>query len=184
MADLQGKFTKEGELFVCKECDYETEHSRGIRIHVAKKHSPEAEKSGRKQFDGRDEDLVVSKLETAFAYGATDKEACLYADIAEKTLYRYIERNPEFGQRKALLKKRPVLIARRQVIDEMQEQEGAELAWEYLQSKKSDEFGDEMPEFAFQQNFNYEETESGKQAKNVMKQFADTAQDIKEKKDD
>ena len=47
---------------------------------------------------------VIAKLEEAFAWGCSDIEACLWADIAPKTLYVYQEKNPEFAQRKAALK--------------------------------------------------------------------------------
>jgi hypothetical protein len=54
----------------------------------------------------------VSKLEEAFLWGCTDIEACLHADISRKSLYRYIEKNPDFSHRKETLKQSPVLRAR------------------------------------------------------------------------
>lgn len=47
---------------------------------------------------------VLRKLEEAFANAFTDKEACLYADIAPSTLYLYCKENPDFSERKEMLK--------------------------------------------------------------------------------
>jgi hypothetical protein len=60
---------------------------------------------------------TVSKLEEAFALGCTDLEACFYADISKPTLYAYQDANPEFLYRKERLKKRPVLLARKVIVD-------------------------------------------------------------------
>lgn len=81
---------------------------------------------------------MVKKLEEAFAIGCTDKEACLYADISERTLYTYQEKHPEFAQRKELLKEKPVLTARNTVVRSLQTD--PDIALKYLERKKSDEF--------------------------------------------
>lgn len=60
---------------------------------------------------------ILKKLEEVFALGGTDEEACFYADISEQTLYNYQYRNPEFIERKQRLKFRPVLKARRTIIE-------------------------------------------------------------------
>jgi hypothetical protein len=58
-------------------------------------------------------DAVLRKLEEAFLMGCTDIEACLYADIGERTLYDYCDANPEFSQRKNRLKTNPAIKARK-----------------------------------------------------------------------
>ena len=83
-------------------------------------------------------DEVLLKLEEAFALGCTDLEACFYADIGTSTLYKYQEKNPEFAERKAALKEKPVLQARQSVISNMKED--GNLALKYLERKKKDEF--------------------------------------------
>jgi len=55
---------------------------------------------------------ILNKLEQAFAYCYTDEEACLYVDISPRTLYNYQDKNPEFVQRKELLRKTPNLHAK------------------------------------------------------------------------
>lgn len=81
---------------------------------------------------------VIAKLEEAFAWGCTDPEACLWADIAPATLYNYQEKKPEFLERKNQLKEKPVLLARKTVVDQMQKD--GKLAMDYLARKKKDEF--------------------------------------------
>lgn len=52
---------------------------------------------------------VLEKLHYAFSIGCTDEEACVYADIDEKTLYNFQTKNPEFIQLKEGWKIQPVL---------------------------------------------------------------------------
>ena len=59
-----------------------------------------------------EENLVVTKLESAFMIGATDEQACIHADISKKSLYRYIEKYPEFRHRKETIKKKNGLLAK------------------------------------------------------------------------
>ncbi|WP_235480712.1 hypothetical protein [Streptococcus suis] len=49
---------------------------------------------------------TVKKLEEAFLRGLSDEEACLYANISKPTLYDYCKKNPQFSDRKELLKQR------------------------------------------------------------------------------
>jgi hypothetical protein len=81
---------------------------------------------------------VIAKLEEAFAWGCTDIEACLWADIAPATLYQYQEKNPEFTERKAALKETPILLARSTVVKGLKND--TDLALKYLDRKKKDEF--------------------------------------------
>jgi hypothetical protein len=55
---------------------------------------------------------ILDKLEYVFSLGGTDKEACLFAEIGLETLYRYQRTHPKFGERKELLKSKPILKAR------------------------------------------------------------------------
>jgi len=94
--------------------------------------------SGRKLFDGKDKYSVLQKLEEAFILGATDGEACLYADISTSALYAYQKRNPAFLERKELLKLKPVLRARRTVVKALET--NPDLALKYLERKMRIEF--------------------------------------------
>lgn len=81
---------------------------------------------------------VIAKLEEAFAWGCTDREACLWAEIAEPTLYLYQEKHPEFIDRKNSLKETPILLARKSVVTRLKQD--SRLSMDYLSRKKKDEF--------------------------------------------
>lgn len=81
---------------------------------------------------------VIAKLEEAFAWGCTDREACLHADIGMSTLYKYQDENPKFVDRKEALKDTPILLARKSVVKALPND--PKLSIDYLQRKKKDEF--------------------------------------------
>lgn len=81
---------------------------------------------------------TIEKLEQAFLLGCSDREACLMADIAPATLYKYQEKNPEFVDRKEQLKQQPFIQARQAVISSFKRDPN--LALKYLERKKKDEF--------------------------------------------
>lgn len=83
---------------------------------------------------------VLQKVEYAFSIGCTDKEACLYANIAPSTLYKYCQDNTDFSERKELLKDKPVLAARMAVVKAI-EAGDTKMAWSYLERKRPEEFG-------------------------------------------
>lgn len=92
---------------------------------------------GRKMFDGKSEEKVKTQLEEAFAIGCTDIEACAYADISTKTLYRYEEKHPEFRERKLTLKEKPALLARKTIVNNL---DNIDTAFKYMERKKKAEF--------------------------------------------
>lgn len=46
----------------------------------------------------------IAKLEEGFLHGLSDRESCLYAGLAPSTLYAFCVENPDFSERKELLK--------------------------------------------------------------------------------
>ena len=80
---------------------------------------------------------VIARLEEAFAWGCTDIEACLWADIQVRVLYLYQDKNPEFVHRKESLKEKPVLLARKSVV--MRLARDPRLSMDYLSRKRKDE---------------------------------------------
>lgn len=82
---------------------------------------------------------VLAKLEYAFARSFTDTEASLYANISPATLYRYIESNPEFWERKETLKKQPNIQAKLNWYKKL-ETEDYQASKEWLERKSRDEF--------------------------------------------
>lgn len=85
------------------------------------------------------DEIVLAKLEFAFSNSFTDEEASLYADISPATLYRYIEDNPEFWERKDILKKQPNIKAKLNWIKKL-ESEDYQASKEWLERKSRDEF--------------------------------------------
>lgn len=85
------------------------------------------------------DDTILSKLEYAFVNSFTDDEACLYADISPATLYRYIENNPEFWERKEILKKNPNIKAKLNWIKKL-DWEDYVASKEWLERKSKGEF--------------------------------------------
>ena len=82
---------------------------------------------------------TLQKLEKAFLMGCSDLEACLFADIkSPQTLYNYQKENPEFLERKQLLKENPCMIARKTVLKGLEDDN--KLAFDYLKAKKNKEF--------------------------------------------
>lgn len=85
-------------------------------------------------------DTVLQKLEYAFSMGCTDKEACLFADISEGTLYSYQKENPDFIKRKELLKESVKLHARLNLANDIQNRGSIDSSKWYLERKAKDEF--------------------------------------------
>lgn len=84
---------------------------------------------------------VLQKLERAFAMDCTDEEASLYADISPSSLYNYQKINPEFLERKRVLRQTPVLKARQSIIKSL---DNPSFAFKYLERKRKQEFGNQI----------------------------------------
>lgn len=82
---------------------------------------------------------AIKKLEWAFAIGASNREACYYADISEPSYYAWVKDNPELLEKFQRLKERPTLKAR-EVVSGAIEDGDSRLAFDYLKTAKSDEF--------------------------------------------
>jgi hypothetical protein len=59
---------------------------------------------------------TLSRLEEAFATGASDMEACVYASLSQKEFTNHIQSDPTFAARRGVLKQRPLLLARQTVM--------------------------------------------------------------------
>lgn len=82
---------------------------------------------------------LVNKLEIAFSMGCTDLEACLFANISKQTLYNYQDKNPEFVDRKEMLKEKLILKARSVIAESLNKKDENTAKW-YLERKRKDEF--------------------------------------------
>ncbi len=82
---------------------------------------------------------VLRKLEEAFTWGCSNREACLYADIGETTFYEYRAANSDFAKRIEVLRDSPKLKARAIINKKLNELDGDTAKW-YLERKAKDEF--------------------------------------------
>lgn len=81
---------------------------------------------------------VINLLEQAFALDATISEACSNADIAESTYYEWVKDDVELSERFRMLRYKPVLKARKSVVEAMEKD--PKLALKYLGLKRNKEF--------------------------------------------
>lgn len=82
---------------------------------------------------------TLNKLEEAFSYGATDKEACFVSGISHQTLYNYQKENPDFIDRKEALKDMPKYQARANIAKAIKSRSVPVSQW-YAERKMKDEF--------------------------------------------
>lgn len=82
---------------------------------------------------------TIGKLEEAFLFGATDREASLFANIHPDTLYAYCQANPSFSDRKELLKEQVKVRAKQNIANGIHAGEKMLSQW-YLERKSKDEF--------------------------------------------
>lgn len=101
---------------------------------------------------------VLLKLEQAFAIGATDREACIYADIGESTFYEYCKENKDFAERKEAIKRKPILKAKNIIADSLKKENVDTAKW-YLERKAKDEFSQKIESDNTNTNLNVEITE-------------------------
>lgn len=105
---------------------------------IVREKKPRKSKAGRKWFDGKNEDEIVSKLTEAAAIDADVKEMCYYADISRESYYRYLEAHPVLRDRIEALREKPVMLARQTVVKSLHDPNHA---FRYLEKKRKKEFG-------------------------------------------
>ena len=80
---------------------------------------------------------TLDKLREAFLFGASDEEACAFAQISHTTLYTYQNEHEEFLEQKQQWKKDPILKAKMTVVKSLNDVKDAQ--W-YLERKVKEEF--------------------------------------------
>jgi len=81
---------------------------------------------------------LIAKLEYAFSIGCSNPEACLYADIAESTYYDWMLKDTKLSERFTLLKTKPVLEARKVVMDDIINEGDVNTAKWFLERRSPD----------------------------------------------
>ena len=82
--------------------------------------------------------LVEKSLVLAFMNGYSVQEACRYAGIHRATFYRHLDIHPDFAERVEDAKERPVMMARKTVVEALAKGHTPTAKW-YL-SRKDPEF--------------------------------------------
>lgn len=82
-------------------------------------------------------DEVLKEVRKAFLWGASVTEAAAFADIGARTLYDYLEKNPEYSQQVKAWQLNPLLKAKKTVVESLDDAKNAQ--W-YLERKQKDEF--------------------------------------------
>lgn len=86
---------------------------------------------------------TINKLENAFSLGCSDLEACLYADVSPSAFYRFQDDNPDFKERKDVLKKKMIFKARinlKEALESKDERTKVDASKWLLERKCRDEF--------------------------------------------
>jgi hypothetical protein len=100
--------------------------------------SPKESVTGRKWFDGKDEEAVLTKCKEVWALGGTDAEAAYYAEISTASISRYLSAHSDVLEFRNRLKEKPVLLARQTVIAKIPDSYAN--AMDYLSRKRKAEF--------------------------------------------
>jgi hypothetical protein len=85
----------------------------------------------------------LEKLDYAFSIDASIREACYYADISEAIYYHWVKNDPKLLERFNRLKNKPVLKARQNIANNLNEGDILTSKW-YLERKVKKEFGQNL----------------------------------------
>lgn len=80
----------------------------------------------------------IKTLEYYFTCGFTDEEACLEADISTRTLYNYCTKNPEWAEKRQLLKRKPIMRAKLLVNKNLEEGKDEFVKMVYQEDKRQE----------------------------------------------
>ena len=82
---------------------------------------------------------MIEKLKAAFANWFNDEEAALYCWVWVRTIYDYCSKNPDFWELKELLKNKPKIKAKMNLLKAINN-EDLEISKWYLERKSKNEF--------------------------------------------
>jgi len=83
---------------------------------------------------------TLKLLEDAWSRGCTDLQACLHANISHNTLYRFLQENKEFSDRKKQLTENVKLHARMNIADNIIDKRDIETSKWYLERREKNDF--------------------------------------------
>ena len=82
---------------------------------------------------------MIEKLKAAFANGFNDEEAALYCWVSPRAIYDYCSKNPDFAELKELLKRKPAMKAKLNIVWSINRWDLTDSKW-YAERKSRDEF--------------------------------------------
>lgn len=87
-------------------------------------------------------EVMRKKIDEAAALGCSDTEIALFCDISRVTYYAWLKEHPELVNRIEELRDRPMLKARKTIVDKLDESYSN--AMDYAKRKRPKEFGDQV----------------------------------------
>jgi len=87
---------------------------------------------------------VVRQLKEAFSIGATVKQACYYAEIAESTYYDWILKNPKLGEEFTKMRQRLPLAAKTNIASAIQNMKDIGLSKWLVERTEPDAYGETL----------------------------------------
>jgi len=85
--------------------------------------------------------IMIAKLEEVHALDASVEEICFYCDVSRQTYYNWKEKNPALFDRLEALRQRPILKARRTLVNSLDAEDSA---FRYISRKRKDEFSEKQ----------------------------------------
>lgn len=82
---------------------------------------------------------IVTKMEYGFMRGLNVSECCQFANISRNCFYQYLQEKPEFNDRIELLRNRPSVKAKLNVVEAIEKGDTDLSKW-WLERKNKDEF--------------------------------------------
>lgn len=112
----------------------------------------------------------VKELEWYFMLGLTDEESCFLADISRETLNKYCQANEKWREKKELLKRKPIIQAKKNMVEKINWQDYDATKW-YLERKAKDEFSTKVENENTNTNLNVTDDVSEEQKKLIAKRY-------------
>jgi predicted HTH transcriptional regulator len=80
----------------------------------------------------------IENLEYYFTHGFTDEEACLQVNVSPSSFYLYCRNNPEWAERRQILKKKQVMKAKLLVSKNLEQEKDEYIKMVYQEDKRQE----------------------------------------------
>lgn len=116
------------------------------KAEAVKSIAAKVKKTNRKSTGGcpvKIDESTLRNLELCFMVGMNDREACIFCDIWESTLYDYQRAHPDFSEKKKLWKNKITLQAIINLGKDIKEWDNSTSKW-WLERRARDKFGNRI----------------------------------------